>query len=281
MERVYLHGVQANLYLTPPGAQGFRVHFDEHDVLVLQVRGEKRWRVWDEQPIPHATRNTPWDNALGKPDDEKAKTIVMKPGDVLYVPRGVLHDAAVQEGDEPSLHVTVGLLEPSWADALKTMIDQMELTDERVRKPFPVWRLSEENARAGLLATARELMAAAADEASLDLTSMKFLNDLTTDRMPMSGRGLIVPKPGPRDVLTIADTLHHYVVPLETGGELRWSGETEPLSEAEMGWLAALNDGASAADLGGGDAALDFCRRLFAKGVLVPVSARSMRSAAE
>src|SRR5512138_440493 len=51
LEQVFLHGVQANIYLTPPGAQGFRVHYDTHDVLVLQVAGEKRWRIFPGQPV--------------------------------------------------------------------------------------------------------------------------------------------------------------------------------------------------------------------------------------
>ena len=32
-----------NSYLTPPGAVGKAPHVDEHDVLVLQQHGEKRW----------------------------------------------------------------------------------------------------------------------------------------------------------------------------------------------------------------------------------------------
>ena len=38
-------GVQANSYSTPSGSQGFDVHHDTHDVLVLQVAGEKRWKI--------------------------------------------------------------------------------------------------------------------------------------------------------------------------------------------------------------------------------------------
>ena len=39
--------VQTNIYLTPPNAQGFQTHYDNHDVLVLQVEGAKRWRLYD------------------------------------------------------------------------------------------------------------------------------------------------------------------------------------------------------------------------------------------
>jgi hypothetical protein len=33
------HRVSVNLYLTPPGAQGFEAHYDWMDAFVLQVRG--------------------------------------------------------------------------------------------------------------------------------------------------------------------------------------------------------------------------------------------------
>ena len=48
--------VQANAYSTPRGSQGFAVHHDTHDVLVLQVAGEKRWQLYDpllELPLKH------------------------------------------------------------------------------------------------------------------------------------------------------------------------------------------------------------------------------------
>jgi hypothetical protein len=40
-------GVQANSYYTPRRSQGFAVHHDTHDVFVLQVAGEKHWRMYD------------------------------------------------------------------------------------------------------------------------------------------------------------------------------------------------------------------------------------------
>ena len=39
------HPVQVNAYITPASSQGFSAHYDVHDVFVLQVAGEKRWRI--------------------------------------------------------------------------------------------------------------------------------------------------------------------------------------------------------------------------------------------
>jgi lysine-specific demethylase/histidyl-hydroxylase NO66 len=41
------HPAQANAYYTPRGSQGLPVHHDTHEVLSLQVAGEKRWLVYE------------------------------------------------------------------------------------------------------------------------------------------------------------------------------------------------------------------------------------------
>ena len=141
LEKVFLHPVQANIYLTPPGAQGFRVHFDTHDVLVLQVSGAKSWRVWDETPFALPSRATPWANKQNPTGTPHALTL--NPGDSLYLPRGVLHEAAAQSGDAPSLHITIGFLEASIADMLRELLETLEAENPALRASIPSWRLAE------------------------------------------------------------------------------------------------------------------------------------------
>src|SRR5690348_1284422 len=38
------HQFQTNLYLTPPHGRGFTPHWDNHDVFILQVMGNKSWQ---------------------------------------------------------------------------------------------------------------------------------------------------------------------------------------------------------------------------------------------
>ena len=53
------HPNQVNAYVTPPQSTGFSDHYDVHDVFVLQVEGEKRWRI---RPPVHVAplRDQPW-----------------------------------------------------------------------------------------------------------------------------------------------------------------------------------------------------------------------------
>jgi hypothetical protein len=107
--------VQANMYLTPPGAQALKTHYDTHDVLVLQIHGKKRWRLFDravQLPLSHDRYTGNEDISLGSPMTE----VTLNPGDLLYLPRGYPHDA--QSADSASLHLTIGVLSITWASVL-------------------------------------------------------------------------------------------------------------------------------------------------------------------
>ena len=265
LEKAFLHGVQANIYLTPPGAQGFRVHFDTHDVLVLQVSGRKAWRVWDAIPYPAPTRHTPWANNAeveGEPHE-----LQMAPGDVLYLPRGVMHEAMVQAGGEPSLHITVGMMEPGLGEMLRHLLAELEAEEPALRAAIPTWRLADADgirAIEGLLGAA---LAALSRPGIADRIGVAALERLARDRMSLPGRSLAPPPAGPGDRFRLSETMHHTLVPFAEGGAaLRWYGGIEKLTQQEFDWLMALEDGATPEALGEG--ALDFCRRLARCGLL-------------
>ena len=43
--------VGANMYLTPPGTQGFAPHYDDVEVFILQLEGKKRWRLYEPRTV--------------------------------------------------------------------------------------------------------------------------------------------------------------------------------------------------------------------------------------
>ena len=115
-------GVQANSYYTPRGSQGFAVHHDTHDVLVLQVAGEKRWLLYNplvELPLKHQR----YSKSLGD-EGEPTDDLVLHPGDTLYLPRGWLHQAETSDTD--SLHLTIGINAYTWLDAARAALAPLE-----------------------------------------------------------------------------------------------------------------------------------------------------------
>ncbi|MDI1325345.1 MAG: cupin domain-containing protein [Brevundimonas sp.] len=126
--------IQTNIYLTPPGEQGFRTHYDSHDVLVLQVEGEKTWRLYSE-PAASPYRGEKFrsgEHAAG----EASHSFVLRKGDCAYIPRGYFHDAA-NLGDSASLHITVGLIVRTWADLMLEAVSEVCLQDRAFRKALP------------------------------------------------------------------------------------------------------------------------------------------------
>ena len=97
--------IQVNAYLSFSKGGAFKRHRDIHDVLVVQVYGNKRWCVWNAEvpnPVETASKINVNDESL-TPDQE----IKMAPGDVLFIPRGEPHSAAVST--KHSVHLTIGL----------------------------------------------------------------------------------------------------------------------------------------------------------------------------
>ena len=92
-----------NIYAGYAGACGFALHWDDHDVFVLQADGQKYWRVYGpttEAPLEHGEDDPPPDEPLWEG--------TLTAGSLLYLPRGYWHQAEGVEG-APSLHLTVGV----------------------------------------------------------------------------------------------------------------------------------------------------------------------------
>lgn len=78
---------QTNIYITPPNAQGFSIHYDTHDIFLVQIKGAKTWRFYDTgESLP--TKQQSFTHS-----PELIKELNITAGDVLYLPRGVVHEA--------------------------------------------------------------------------------------------------------------------------------------------------------------------------------------------
>lgn len=132
------HPVQVNAYVTPRSSQGFSAHYDVHDVFVLQVAGEKRWRI--HEPVHEAPlRDQPWGERKAAVEARAAQPALidtaLRPGDALYLPRGYLH-AAEALGDV-CCHLTVGVHPVTRHQVLHALMAAVS-DDPRLRASLPM-----------------------------------------------------------------------------------------------------------------------------------------------
>ncbi len=165
LESVFSCHVQTNTYLTPPSSQGFRTHYDNHDVLVIQIEGEKAWRLHD-QPVAIPYRGEGFQPGV-YPVGELSDTFVLRAGDCAYVPRGLMHDAATS-GDKPSLHITCGLIVRTWADVILEAVSEVCVKDEAFRRSLPPGFANPSFDRAAMADEFQNLIHRLADKARLD-----------------------------------------------------------------------------------------------------------------
>ena len=124
---------QTNVYLTPPRSQGFKPHWDTHDVFVLQVEGSKRWRLYsggEDRPLA-GRRFDPDEHEAGSIESETT----LEGGDALYIPRGVMHAAASR--DDTSLHITLGLIPYTWVEFVAECLAELALRRGEWRDSLP------------------------------------------------------------------------------------------------------------------------------------------------
>lgn len=140
--------VQANLYFSMGGKKAFGPHYDTHDVFAFHTAGEKVWNIYENR------ETNPISNEIfSKSVEERRKIcgalqepVTLKPGSLLYLPRGKFHDALASGNG--AIHIAFGvtrmkavdLFEPIWA---KMMLEDWirgdlspEMTDKDIASLF-------------------------------------------------------------------------------------------------------------------------------------------------
>jgi lysine-specific demethylase/histidyl-hydroxylase NO66 len=126
--------IGANAYLTPGrNSQGFAPHYDDIEAFILQLEGYKHWRVYPPfnklETLPRVSSRDYTDKEME--DVEPVFDVVLGPGDVLYMPRGWIHQAhtpstsVANEQDGHSLHLTISAMQTwAWGDLLEMVMPE-------------------------------------------------------------------------------------------------------------------------------------------------------------
>lgn len=149
---------------------GTDVHNDMHCFTAVHMSGEKRWRLWDDQSpvLPNPGTKDSIGTAKSRAIDyrnlaDPIVDVILQPGDILYVPRGMLHMTSTDMLTESnnvgdySLHLTVAIAPdafiPSYAiggmdaygipkhdlfrQAYIKAVEQLSVRDVRFRTTIP------------------------------------------------------------------------------------------------------------------------------------------------
>lgn len=141
--------VGANVYITPPGSQGLPPHHDDVEVFILQLEGQKHWRLYKPLvELPQEYSGDLSENEIGSP----MMDFILKPGDLLYFPRGTIHqaDTVLNEYDGYSTHITISTYQcHTWSDYLlsvfPSLLENAIAEDVSFRKGLPTNFLGSSN----------------------------------------------------------------------------------------------------------------------------------------
>ena len=144
--------VSMNVYHSGPEGVALVPHTDMYDVIVVQMEGTKEWEIC--VPIDAKPEDAE-DDSLSAADvadikealmaqvqgcsthEEEARSKMqcsnktMSEGDMLYLPKGIVHSATTSEGVPYSTHVTIGLVREwfRYGDLLMTLLEHKEAAE--------------------------------------------------------------------------------------------------------------------------------------------------------
>lgn len=276
------HPVQVNAYVTPRSSTGFAAHYDVHDVFVLQIAGEKRWRI--HEPVHRdPLRTQPWERhgaAVARRAGE-TPTIdsVLRPGDALYLPRGYLH--AAEALGTMSVHLTVGVHPVTRFDLVEAVL-RVAADDPELRTSLPLGAdvADAEDIASDLAATVRALVhrvaAVRAEEVAEHLVDQAVSGNRPAPLPPLA-QAQALDRLSPQTVLVARGHQRHAVT--DEGDKVRvvLAGRVLALPAQTRQALTALLEGKALRvdQLPGLDLAdsLVLARRLLREAVVVPVDA--------
>lgn len=132
--------------LTPANSQGFAPHYDDIEAFVLQIEGKKLWRIYkprsENETLPRESSGNFSEDEIGECVFEK----VLEAGDLLYFPRGWIHQAKTID-NQHSLHITLSVYQKTahadlFDEIVKNALQSAITTDVKYRRglPLDIWQ---------------------------------------------------------------------------------------------------------------------------------------------
>ena len=105
-----------HVYATPPGCFGFSWHYDAEDVFIFQTAGEKEYYLRKNTVNPWPLEETIPADMQYERELMPLMRVLLRAGDLLYIPCGYWHRAQATEGSETALSLALGIMSHSAID---------------------------------------------------------------------------------------------------------------------------------------------------------------------
>lgn len=122
--------IKMGVIVTTGKGGAFTLHYDPEDLIILQVEGRKRWKIFGP-PVANPVvgiKHTPV-----PPEDTLVFDEILEPGDFLFLPAGNWHRC--ENESARSLHLGIFFQPPNGLDVLNTLASQFH-ADEQFRMPL-------------------------------------------------------------------------------------------------------------------------------------------------
>jgi JmjC domain len=135
--------VTANMYAAWHADHGFRTHWDNHDVFVLQIHGTKKWKIFGRTSKAFPVREDNYPEIREIAPSAAVWEQSLNPGDLLYMPRGWWHFAT--PCNEPTVHLTVGIHSLQGSNLI-TWLSRRLRAHEAIRMDIPLFNTQKQAA---------------------------------------------------------------------------------------------------------------------------------------
>lgn len=161
-------GIEA--FLTPKGTKTLPTFAAGHDLLFLHLEGEKIWQFHEFSLLqfhPSQKKNLKFPlEWYGRTNTPVFAEVCTKPGDVLFIPRGMPHQAVAQNGT--CLHLSISISSLCWADFLKIAAETVALHSQEMRRSLPPGFVESEEICERMRSTFQDVMKAFQEGISFD-----------------------------------------------------------------------------------------------------------------
>ena len=123
--------IKVGVVVTTGTAGAFQLHYYPEDLIIVQVQGRKRWRIYGP-PVPNPIAST-CQKPPPPPETAPIFDEVLEAGDILFLPAGNWHHC--ENGPDRSLHLGIFCIPTACLHVVKSLLSQL-VHDEMFRMPL-------------------------------------------------------------------------------------------------------------------------------------------------